>query len=52
MIALLSQDETNAIHTAILLTIMGIEKEFLATKDEELLKNLKSALKKLRGENG
>ena len=52
MIPLLTKDETNAIHVAIIITIMGIEKEFLATKDKELLNNLKSALKKLRGENG
>lgn len=51
MIPLLTKDETKAIHAAIIITIMGIEKELLAAKDKELLKNLKSALKKLRGEN-
>lgn len=51
MIPLLTKDETNAINVAIIVLIKGIEDDLLYTKDKELLKNLKSALKKLRGEN-
>lgn len=50
MIPVITSEEAHAINVAIEAVINGLESGSMTSKDPELLDNLQSAMKKLRGE--